>query len=160
MAMIKCKGCEKEISSNAKVCPHCGEPAPKKTSLVTWLFLILLIVFGIGMVSDNSNSSVVATPKEEAKNLVKLESYEWSKGGFGNVLMADFKIKNDSQYTVKDFEITCIHYGKSGTEIDSNKKVIYESIEPSKTKKIKEFNMGFINTQANNSSCEITDFQI
>lgn len=26
MALIKCPGCGKEVSSNAKSCPNCGEP--------------------------------------------------------------------------------------------------------------------------------------
>lgn len=26
MALIKCPGCQKDVSSNAKACPHCGEP--------------------------------------------------------------------------------------------------------------------------------------
>lgn len=27
--LIKCSVCENEISSNAEVCPHCGEPDPE-----------------------------------------------------------------------------------------------------------------------------------
>ncbi len=31
MAHLKvCKECGKEVSKNAKVCPHCGEPKPVK----------------------------------------------------------------------------------------------------------------------------------
>lgn len=179
MAIVNCKSCGKEISKNAKVCPHCGEPAPKKTSLTTWLVLILLIAIGVGMpnnslssVAPTPNKIVIAaptpnkiaiaapTPNEEAKNLVKLEKYEWLKGGFGNILIANFKIKNNSKYIVKDIEITCTHYAKSGTKIGSNEKTIYDSVKPSSNKEIKEFNMGFINTQVDRSGCEITDFQI
>ena len=42
MALTKCKECGKEMSSQAKVCPHCGYK-PKRTSLVTWAVLILII---------------------------------------------------------------------------------------------------------------------
>lgn len=155
MAMVNCKGCGKEISKNAKVCPHCGEPAPKKTSLAAWLFLIILIAIGI-----NPSPDAPLTPKEEAKGLVKIEKYNWATGGFGSVLVADFKIKNDSKYAVKDIEITCDHFGKSGTKIDSNKRVINDIVEAKSSKTFKKFNMGFINSQADSSGCEITDFQI
>jgi RNA polymerase subunit RPABC4/transcription elongation factor Spt4 len=30
MALVKCKECGKEISSNAVTCPHCGVPEPGK----------------------------------------------------------------------------------------------------------------------------------
>lgn len=45
MALIKCKECGKEISSKAKTCPSCGAKVPKKTSLFTWLVLILILLF-------------------------------------------------------------------------------------------------------------------
>lgn len=159
MAMIKCKGCSKEISSNAKVCPHCGEPAPKKTSLAVWLVVGVLVIMGING-SIGGLSETAPSPKEEAKNLVKIEKYDWEKGGFGNVLKADFVIKNDSEYTVKDIEIICDHYGKSGTKIDSNKRVINDIVEAKSTITFKKFNMGLINSQVDQSSCEISDFQI
>lgn len=31
MALIKCPGCEKDVSENAAACPHCGEPIDKST---------------------------------------------------------------------------------------------------------------------------------
>ena len=53
MALVKCKECNEEISSKAKVCPKCGAKPPKKTSLFTWLVLII-IVFVIYSVSQSS----------------------------------------------------------------------------------------------------------
>lgn len=44
MALTKCKECGKEISRNADKCPSCGSPQKKKTSRLTWLFLILIII--------------------------------------------------------------------------------------------------------------------
>ncbi|MDP2417420.1 MAG: zinc ribbon domain-containing protein [Hydrogenophaga sp.] len=28
MALVKCSDCEKEVSKNAKTCPHCGKDTP------------------------------------------------------------------------------------------------------------------------------------
>ncbi len=56
--LIKCAGCGVDISKKAKACPHCGEPAPKQTSLLTWLVLILIILgMIISILSDNSISN-------------------------------------------------------------------------------------------------------
>ena len=63
MSLIKCSECEKEMSSNALVCPHCGAPnkeaqtkeAQKKsngvTSIVFSVIGLCIILFGeyIGM---------------------------------------------------------------------------------------------------------------
>ena len=49
MAMTKCKECGKQVSTEAKTCPHCGAAAPTKKAkggLGKWL----LIVFAIGVV--------------------------------------------------------------------------------------------------------------
>lgn len=34
MALIHCSECGKEISSNAKACPHCGNPVPQQMAAV------------------------------------------------------------------------------------------------------------------------------
>ena len=48
MAMTTCKECGKQVSTEAKTCPHCGAVAKKaKGGLGKWL----LIVFAIGVVA-------------------------------------------------------------------------------------------------------------
>lgn len=48
MAMTPCKECGKEISTEAKVCPHCGaRTRTGKINDAVALFLIALIVLGL-----------------------------------------------------------------------------------------------------------------
>jgi len=62
--LIKCSGCGEMISKNAKACPHCGEPVPKGTSLLTWLVLILLIFGFFGALTpDKSSTSSISNTK-------------------------------------------------------------------------------------------------
>jgi len=42
MALIKCKDCGVGISKKAVVCPECGAPAKKKTSMFTWLVAVVV----------------------------------------------------------------------------------------------------------------------
>ncbi len=73
--LIKCASCGAEISKNAKACPHCGEPVPKGTSLLTWLVLILFIVGMFGSLSPDKSSSsssktttaAITAPKKPTK---------------------------------------------------------------------------------------------
>ncbi|WP_434940256.1 zinc ribbon domain-containing protein [Shewanella sp. HL-SH8] len=47
MAVVKCKECGEQVSTKAKACPSCGTAPQKKTSLITWMALmfILLVVY-------------------------------------------------------------------------------------------------------------------
>jgi hypothetical protein len=98
-------------------------------------------------------------PREGVLRDVKL-TFHWSKGGFGSVMLADFKVDNPTAYRFKDFEVTCTDFGPSGTEIDSNKRTIYQVVVPKSSKSIKRVNMGFVHSQTSTSSCEITDLVI
>lgn len=50
MALIKCKECGKEVSSTAKVCPHCGKKDPavaelsEKTMGIIWIISIVIVL--------------------------------------------------------------------------------------------------------------------
>lgn len=173
MAMAKCRECGTEVSDAAKVCPKCGIAKPvKKTSL---LVKILLGLFGVAILgnvisgmsggssskttgtSTASPAAPVLSPKEKALASVKLEKWDWKKGGFDSVMMLNAKIKNDGDRDVKDIEIECTHASNSGTRIDSNKKVAYELVKAGKTVSLKDFGMGFIHSQATSTNCRITD---
>jgi len=174
MALKKCKECGNEVSSKAKTCPKCGAPVKKEIGCGTGLIIILafLIIIpaiigslssGPSSVTSQPNTSPAPkpqpTPKEIALSKTKLD-FSWTKGGFDNVMEADFTITNNSQYAIKDIEITCVHYAKSGTRIDSNTRTIYDTVPANSKKSFNDFNMGLIHSQANSSSCTITDLRI
>ncbi len=164
MALIKCKECGTEISKKAKECPKCGAPAKKKTSLFTWIITIFFGLWVIGYIANpnsgtSSLTSSAPSPKEAARKNVKLD-FSWTTEGFGNIMEADFTIHNKSKYDIKDIEIECTHFAKSGTKIDSNERSIYEIVKNNSLKKFPKFSMGFIHSQANSSSCKIIDFVV
>jgi RNA polymerase subunit RPABC4/transcription elongation factor Spt4 len=57
MALVKCKECGVQVSTKAQNCPNCGAKAPKKTSLFTWLVLIVIIVAGWSAIQSPSTKS-------------------------------------------------------------------------------------------------------
>lgn len=105
-----------------------------------------------------------STPKEDPKTValrdVSLALDSWSKGGFDNIMLANFTIKNATKYSVKDITVTCTHSAASGTEIDSNTRTIYERVKPKDQKRIRDFNMGFIHNQAQSRRCEIDNLVV
>ena len=185
MALISCPECGREVSDQAPTCPHCGtpiarpappppqtpppavppQPAKKKTSCFTLgcagvlgvgLILFILALIGGGG-STYRSTSPPPPPEKTARENVELVDFSWAKGGFDNVMLAKFVLRNNNDFPVKDIEVKCTHRAKSGTEIDSNSRVIYDVIEPKSRKTIKDFNMGFIHNQVESSSCAVVE---
>lgn len=174
MALHACKECGQQISSDAKVCPHCGKKTSAGTGcLVIFGLLILLVIVANRVTSVGNDTSSARSagsagspgavgavnPKQVALAQTKL-TFEWGKEGFGDIMIANFVVKNDSNYNIKDLEITCNHFAKSGTRIDSNTRTIYDIVKAHSTRRFTKFNMGFIHTQAAKSECSITDLAI
>lgn len=84
--------------------------------------------------------------------------FTWMKSGFGAVMTATFRIKNGGDISVKDPEITCVGYAKSGTAIDQNVRTVYVNVPAHETTIVRGFNMGFINDQVSAADCAVTDF--
>ena len=103
-----------------------------------------------------TNTTPTRTPKEIGLSNIDLK-HKWRKEGFGNVMEADFTVMNQNSFAIKDLEITCRHFSKSGTEIDRNTRVVYDIVNAYSTKKIMSFNMGFIHSQAAKSGCSVTE---
>jgi len=116
------------------------------------VFGLLLVFFIIGQFVEpkDSTSSAAAVP-----NSVRIKDFGWSTGGFGNIMEANFTIKNELSISIKDIEITCKHSSPSGTYIDSNSRTIYEIIKAGRTRTFNKVNMGFIHSQASRSSCKV-----
>jgi len=57
MALVKCKECGQEVSQKAGSCPKCGAPIKKKTSMVTWVIVILFILWLIGYIGTKGSSN-------------------------------------------------------------------------------------------------------
>lgn len=165
MALISCKECGAQVSTQAKNCPACGAKVKKPTSKLTWIFLGILVLGVIGSMlggegqSNTSSGTPALSPKEQALNDLEFK-FDWSKGGFDSIMMIDMTIKNNGSKDIKDFTVKCDHSSNSGTKIDSNKREIFEIIKAGETKKFNEFNMGFIHSQAKSSSCAITDLVV
>ena len=99
------------------------------------------------------------SPEDKALENVILKS-TWDKTGFGSVMLANFEITNSSFYVIKDIEVTCILYAKSGTSLGKNTKIIYDIIPRNSKKDFKEVNMGFMHTQVEYAGCYITELKV
>jgi uncharacterized protein (UPF0333 family) len=173
VSLRPCQECKKEISSDAKACPNCGKQQTTGSNHGCLIIIIVLVVVGVigRMASHDSSDSAKSTPpsgtvstsstdavKQDALSKIKLD-FTLTKDEMG-IITANFVVKNESSYNIKDFEITCEHFANSGSNIDSNVRTIYDIVMAHTTRKVRNFNMGFVHSQASKSSCKITDLKV
>ena len=70
MALKKCKECGEQVSSDAKSCPNCGKPAPKKTSGCAWIALVVIGIITVGFCQTTTNSYDKYKGRSEAAKAV------------------------------------------------------------------------------------------
>lgn len=169
----ECNACKKLFSKSENVCPQCNKKR-KKISMVHIGGGILIGIFLIGWfnappkVRSSSNPPVshkqtYQSSQTELKKIIGSKvniDYTWEKGGLGSIMEINFRLNNDSDYSIKDIEIHCDHFAKSGTKIDSNSRTVYDIVKPKSTQSFEKFNMGFIHDQANTTSCIMKDFSV
>ena len=165
-----CKGCGRNVMLSAAVCPDCGARVPAQSAsralkitggvIAVLIFVALLNPSDEDSLNDGSATTAgVSDLKGVVQHQVTLD-YRWSKVAFDSIMEATFTVKNDSSQDLKDIKIECLHYAESGTKIDRNSQTLYQ-VFPSGTKTVvRDVNMGFIHSQATDSSCRISDFEL
>lgn len=88
-------------------------------------------------------------------NIIKAS---WNDGDI-SIGEHSFTITNSSGETYYDPEIKFTYYGESGTEIDSETKVIHVTVPPNGKKRVSEYNTGFIPQDAKSASVIIVSAQ-
>lgn len=126
------------------------------------LFIIsVFLLLGCGSSNDNNEAPLPAveeTPSQpNAKDSLSLDFKSWELSS-DVIFIGKFKIKNNhSDYSIKDITIECSTYGNSGTLLNSVSKTVFEVIQPSKSKTVKELNFGFVDSQSATAKCQIVN---
>jgi len=184
MALKKCKECGKDVSSTAKLCPHCGKKNPSGgLSLPLKIVLVIIGIIVVGWFYNEKDRSrnerakksaeeaikIIKEMKESKDNIVGIDkqsvissfifNYEIEHKGSINMIIGKFTIMNHSEYDIKDLRITCSETANSGTIINRQTGIIYD-ILPAQTQKIfLDVKIGLGHSQAVSTSCVCTDFE-
>lgn len=175
MALVTCKECKKEVSSTAEKCPHCGYKLASNIGCGGVMLILIAIGIVVSAFSGGSPTSSVPSNAPEpaaqrdleqraardvAISAIKLEKFNWRKGGFDSVMFISGRLVNPTPHTVKDIEITCELNAKSGTQVSRNKKVLYETLGPQSTTPLRDLSMGFMHSQSDRAGCRVTDLVV
>jgi hypothetical protein len=160
-----CPKCRKSVSKSAKRCPACGAKIGRLTTL-HWVGIgvLALVLFSMFRTPDQAAAPISTAPSRGEIKRATIQNitldFNWKKDSFVSIMEADFVIKNDSDQAVKDIDIQCDHFAKSGTKIDSNNRTLYDIIPAKSSKRFANFNMGFIHDQAKTSTCYVKDLAL
>jgi len=95
MALIKCKECGKEISSEAGACPNCGHKKPKATSGVTWVIAGLIMIGVVGAIWDSG--------EKEDREAARLAAMTPEQRASEATVKAATEQRSSAQYACKEF---------------------------------------------------------
>jgi hypothetical protein len=86
---------------------------------------------------------------------ITMPSFSWKIGGFGTVGSATVTIDNGNDFPVKDIDVRCEFNGKSGTQLSTSQRTIFDTIPAKAKRTFKDVNMGFIHAQSAKASCRV-----
>jgi hypothetical protein len=83
----------------------------KKTLKIVFGLIILGLIINV-ITNKNSSTPPTATTgtsgapsRESVLRKIRIETFNWYKSGFDNVMLADFVFKNDNEFPVKDLTV-------------------------------------------------------
>ena len=99
--------------------------------------------------------------RQKEDNVLKISVHktDWHKGGFGNVMLATFVVRNNGGFYAKDITFECSMYSESRTYLGKASATVYQQLSANSSKKFRDVNLGFIHSQAASSSCVVSDFE-
>lgn len=82
MALIQCKECNAQVSTEAKTCPHCGAKVENnfgctKVLGVVFAFLVLASLIGGPSESDTTEQPTTLTPEQQHKKRIESGFSGW-----------------------------------------------------------------------------------
>lgn len=98
--------------------------------------------------------------KEHPELGMVVEKVRPRRGGFGTVMLVDFTLRNESLSDLKDFHITCVGKGRSGSDVNRNSIILYEFVSARRTRTIRDVNMGLVNPQVASTTCTVEEATI
>ena len=98
--------------------------------------------------------TMAALSSELKRGKIGFAIRERKLSGFGTVMILRFWLQNNMSATSKDFVISCLTSGASGTHLSTARETLYESLAP-KQRKSFELNMGLVHPQSVSASCGV-----
>lgn len=105
--------------------------------------------------AEEAGAALLRERNRDPGERITMSSFSWTIGGFGTVGSATVTIDNGNDFPVKDIDVRCEFSGKSGTQLSTSQRTIFDTIPAKAKRTFKEVNMGFIHTQSAKANCRV-----
>jgi hypothetical protein len=92
-------------------------------------------------------------PTEHPERFVRIAAFTWSKAI--EDMQASFTLASDLPFAVKEVEVVCTHFARSGVEVASARRRIPTDLPAHGRLEVRAFDMGTIHAQASSSGCAV-----
>jgi hypothetical protein len=93
-------------------------------------------------------------PIEHPERLVRIAAFDWSKARIED-MQANFTLASALPFAVKQVEVVCTHFARSGVEVASARRTIETLLPAHGRLEVRELDMGTIHAQASSSGCRV-----
>ena len=105
-------------------------------------------------VAYNGDPAAVAEPQpQHPERFVRIAGFNWSKAV--GVMQANLTIESALPFALKEVEVACAQFARSGVEIESSRRTIAEAVPAGGRLRIEALNIGPIHPEAGSSGCRV-----
>jgi hypothetical protein len=108
--------------------------------------------------AHNEAEPAAAEPRpENPERFVRIAAFTWSKAVPEIVIQADLTIESALPFALKEIEVACAQFARSGVVIDSQRRTITEVLPAHGRLQVEALNIGPVHPQAGSSGCRIVN---
>lgn len=109
-------------------------------------------------VAHNDAEPAVAEPRpEHPERFVRIAAFTWSKAVPAIAIQADLTIESALPFALKEIEVACAQFARSGVVIDSRRRTITEVVPAHGRLQVDALDIGPIHPEAGSSGCRIVN---
>lgn len=99
----------------------------------------------------HAGEQVTAPRPEHPERFVRISGFSWSKDAVA--IEADLTIESALSFPLKEVEVACAQFARSGVEVESSRRTIAEIVPARGRLRVEALEIGEINPEAGSSGC-------
>ena len=105
-------------------------------------------------VAHNGDQAVAAAPQSQhPERFVRIAGFNWSKAV--GVMQANLTIESALPFALKEIEVACAQFARTGVEVESTRRTIVEIVPAHGRLQIEALEIGQVNPEAGSSGCRV-----
>jgi len=110
---------------------------------------------GLARGASLNPSETIAPGQGAPVDGLSISSQSWRRGGLGSNALVTLTLRNDSDYAVKDIEISCAFTRPDGRRLTDRTRSIHDTVNMKSRKTFSRLHVGFVNVNASNAQCSV-----